>query len=95
MITRLIWDEWNIAHIARHNVIPNEVEELIQGIYITKEAYDGRLMLLGLTKAKRPLQVIVQSRGSEGHYVVTAHTANRTYRRIYQEEIEEGGEQAA
>jgi hypothetical protein len=26
-VRRLIWDTWNIAHIARHDVIPEEVEE--------------------------------------------------------------------
>jgi len=26
-IKKLIWDLWNIAHIARHEVIPEEVED--------------------------------------------------------------------
>ena len=27
-VDRLIWDERNVAHIARHKVMPQEVEEV-------------------------------------------------------------------
>lgn len=28
-IDKLIWEEWNINHIARHEVVPAEVEEAL------------------------------------------------------------------
>lgn len=28
IIRKLIWDEWNIEHIARHHVSPEEVEQI-------------------------------------------------------------------
>jgi uncharacterized DUF497 family protein len=95
MVTRLIWDDWNVAHIAKHDVTAEQVEELIQGIYVMKEAHSGRFMILGQANAKRVLGVVVQFRGSLGYYVVTARPANHTERRIYQTEIEKGGEHAA
>ncbi len=37
-IDRLIWDAGNINHIARHSVIPEEVEEVCESrkVYISK-----------------------------------------------------------
>ena len=32
VIRRLVWDTWNIVHIARHDVVPDEVEEVCHGI---------------------------------------------------------------
>ena len=31
VIRRLIWDSWNITHIARHDVTPDEVEDVCHG----------------------------------------------------------------
>jgi hypothetical protein len=33
-IRRLIWDDWNIAHIARHEVSPDEVEEVCDAEHV-------------------------------------------------------------
>ena len=46
VIRRLIWDSWNVAHIARHEVTPDEVEEVCQGEYIVRQTYDERLLLI-------------------------------------------------
>jgi hypothetical protein len=43
-IRRLIWDAWNVAHIARHHVIPEEVEEVCHGQPVTSQTSKGRLM---------------------------------------------------
>lgn len=42
-IRRLIWDAWNVAHIARHHVIPEEVEEVCHGLPQTSQTYKGRI----------------------------------------------------
>ncbi len=31
VIRRLIWDSWNVAYIARHEVTSDEVEEVCHG----------------------------------------------------------------
>jgi hypothetical protein len=41
VIQKLIWDEWNISHIARHDVSPEEVEQVCHGKPIEGEAYGG------------------------------------------------------
>jgi len=37
-IRRLRWDAWNIAHIARHAVAPEEVEQVCHGNFIIRPA---------------------------------------------------------
>ena len=86
-IPRLIWDVWNVEHIARHQVVPEEVEEVCHGRYIHRESYKGRIMLIGLTSSNRILAIILAPQDAEGlYYPVTARTANRQERRLYQEE---------
>lgn len=84
-IRRLIWDQWNVAHIARHDVTPGETEEVCQGTYITRQAYKGRVMVIGPTNAGRMLAVILDSEGEEAYYPVTARPASRKERRLYQQ----------
>ena len=56
---RLIWDAWNITHIARHQVTPEEVEEVCQGEFVSSETYSGRLRIIGSTASNRMLTVIL------------------------------------
>ena len=55
VIKKLIWDEWNVTHIARHKVLPEEVEEVCRETYIAYESYDGRFEVIGATKKKNTL----------------------------------------
>ena len=94
-IIDLIWDEGNVAHIARHQVTQEEVEQALSGFCAVRDSYGGRLMVLGQTNAARLLAVIVHPKGEERYYVVTARSADRKERAIYQTERERGGEEAA
>ena len=85
-VRRLIWDAWNAGHIARHNVAPAEVEEVCHGQHILRQAYEGRLMLIGPTQLGRMLAVVLEPELEEVYYVVTARPASRRERRLYQEE---------
>lgn len=58
-IRRLIWDEWNVAHIARHNVSPQEVEEVCHGKFEVRDSYRKRILIYGETKAGRNLAVVL------------------------------------
>ena len=92
VITKLIWDAWNIAHIARHHVIPQEVEEACQGKIIILDGHHGRFIVIGLTQKKRLLAVVLDPEPEPGaYYPVTARTADRKERLHYQEE--KGGEE--
>ena len=58
-IDRLLWDEWNRDHIAKHAVLPEEAEEVIAGLPRVNETYKQRLQLVGPTLAGRMLSVVV------------------------------------
>ena len=62
VIRRLIWNSWNIAHIARHDVTPDEVEDVCHGNYITSQTYQGRIRVVGPTSTGRMLAVILAPR---------------------------------
>ncbi|HEY5381725.1 MAG TPA: BrnT family toxin [Acidobacteriaceae bacterium] len=80
------WDEANIAHIAEHDVLPKEAEEVVLNNPLDLEEQDrngeSRLMQLGETANKRLLVVVTTPRGSKIR-VVTAFAANRAYREFY------------
>ena len=56
VIRRLIWDSWNITHIARHDVTPDEVEDVCHGDYMASQTYKGHpqdvCLLLSLLHGK-------------------------------------------
>jgi len=81
-----------VAHIARHNVTPDEVEEVSHGPFIARQAYHGRLMLIGPTQEGRMLTVVLGPEPNEGgvYYPVTARPASREDRYHYRDE--RGGE---
>lgn len=82
-IRRLRWDPGNIAHIARHQVSPREVEQVCNGEHIQRAAYAGRIMVIGLSQAGRALSVVLDPEGGDIYYVVTARPSSRKERRIY------------
>jgi uncharacterized protein len=82
----LLWDAWNIAHIARHDVIPEEVEEVCHGQPVTSQTYKGRLRVVGPTRSRRMLTVILAPTEEPGvYYPVTARPADRKERRSYEQ----------
>ena len=89
-VRRLVWDPGNVAHIARHGVSPEEVDHVCQGEHIGRDAYGGRLLLIGPTDAGRLLAIVLEPLGEEAYYPVTARPASRKERRIY--EREKGGD---
>jgi hypothetical protein len=81
-VRRLIWDAWNIAHIARHDVIPDEVEEVCHGAPVTSATYKGRIRVVGPTRNRRMLTVILAPTEEPGVYdPITARPADRKGRR--------------
>ena len=84
-IRRLIWDDWNVAHIARHGVTPEDVEEVCQGSYLVRQTYEGRLMVIGPNAAGNLLSAILAPEGDDTYYVVTARPSAKKERRIYRE----------
>ena len=87
-IRHLIWDDWNVAHIARHEVTRDEVEEACRGQPVISETYKGRLRVVGPTRSGRMLTVILSPEDDEGvYYPVTARSADRKERRNYEQQM--------
>lgn len=90
-VEHLVWDNWNKAHIARHDVTPDEVEEVCHSKYVVFDGHKGRFIIVGLTHAGRTVAVILDPEPEEGvYYPVTARSADRKERRLYL--AEKGGE---
>ncbi len=93
VIKKLVWDEWNVAHIARHEVLPGEVEEVCRATFVVYESHDGRFEIIGVTKQGRILLIVLDpERTEDEYYVVTAHTANKKDRALYTKTRKGGGQ---
>lgn len=88
-ILNLRWDDWNRAHIARHQVAPEEVEDVCYGDPMVEHGYKGRYRLVGSTHAGRMLAVVLAPEEAGVYYPVTARPASRRERRRYQEAMGE------
>lgn len=84
-IRLLIWDILNVGHIARHEIIPEEVEQVCHGDFVSGETYRGRIRVIGPTSAGRILTIILAPQGHEVYHPVTARPASRKERRRYGE----------
>mgnify|MGYP003395305021 CR=1 FL=1 len=91
-VSRIIWDDWNVAHIARHDVVPEEVEQVCHGKCAVSETYKGGLRGVGPTAVGRMLTVILDPENDKGaYYPITARVADRKERKNYSDEV--GGEE--
>lgn len=77
-IDKIIWDEWNIEHIGRHNVTQPEVEEVFfDRNYVVRESYRKRLKIIGKTKKGRFLLIVVHEDSENIYYIITARDADK------------------
>ena len=82
------WDDYNVFHIARHNVEPDEVEEIFEGkVYLTR-GRDGRYEALGRSAAGRYLFCVLERSSQAGRVrVVTAREMVAQERRHFKRKI--------
>jgi len=89
-VDHLIWDDWNVAHIAQHHVTPEAVEEVCQALPLASTSYGGRLRLIGVSKAGRMLTVILAPGQRPGsYYPVTARPASKRERKRFDESVDD------
>lgn len=86
VIRKLVWDGWNINHIARHNVEPEEVDEVCQSRNLFERGRDGTYQITGQTESGRYLNIVVVPRGN-GFYPVTARDADDKERRRFKKKL--------
>ena len=90
-INKLIWDDFNIDHIALHSVTVQEVEEVCQGDFIARQTYNNRLLITGPDSSGNLLSIVLAPEGDDAYYVVTARPAAKKERRDYRQP-KQGGE---
>ncbi len=92
-MTELLWDDHNLAHIARHDVRAAEVDEVVLGagplVAVESNRHRaGRLELFGRTEAGRHLMVVTERPTSLGlAYVVTARPMSDAERRAFDRKV--------
>lgn len=84
-IRHLVWDDWNEEHLGRHNVSPDEAEEVCLADPLVLRGRGGTKTLYGLTDAGRYLLVVLAERGSGIYYPVTARDMTETERRSFRQ----------
>jgi uncharacterized protein len=91
VVRRLIWDSWNIEHVARHGVLPEEAEQVCQRDPVVQAGKKGRLFVFGPATDGRILAVVLDPEPEAGvYYPVTARPASPGERAMYARE--RGGE---
>jgi uncharacterized DUF497 family protein len=85
VVRRLLWDPGNVAHIARHGVTLEEVEEMCKQEPIVASGYAGRLRVIGPTRTNRMLAAILAPVEPGVYLSITARPASRKERRLYLE----------
>jgi uncharacterized DUF497 family protein len=94
-ITELLWDDQNIAHVARHDVTVLEVSEVVFGgsalfFDLDQPKRPGRVGAFGVTAAGRGLAVYLDTPTSQGaSYVLTARPMTAKERETY-DQLKEG-----
>ncbi|MDA0245132.1 MAG: hypothetical protein OT477_17070 [Chloroflexi bacterium] len=93
IITHLIWDDWNVAHIARHDVLPEQVEESISDEHaVFLQPKQNRLMVLGRSGSRLIATILNAQETSGVYYVITARDMAKKERNLYrtQQETKDG-----
>ena len=95
-ITRLLWDDQNIAHIAGHAVTVPEVSEVVFGgsaLFFDLDRSDrpGRIAAFGVTAAGRGLAIYLDTPTRQGDtYVLTARPMTTKERQAH-DQLKEAG----
>ena len=94
IVDTLIIEEDRPAHIAKHNIIIDEVLEVLTGDYVYIAGRENRWLLIGKTAKKVFLTIVVGERPEENTYgLITARPARREERSFYIKYVtQRGGE---
>ena len=92
IVETLIIEEDRPAHIAKHNIIIDEVLEVLTGDYVYIAGRENRWLIIGKTARKVFLTIVLGERTEENTYgLITARPARRKERSFYIEYITQRG----
>lgn len=86
IIKKLIWDGWNITHIARHHVEREEVEAVCRSKNIFTRGKGGSYKVIGQTDSGRYLTIMLSPRTGGYFYPITARDADIKEKRRFKNE---------
>lgn len=95
VVDELIIEKDRSEHISRHGVTIKEVQEIVSGNYVFIKGRGDRWLLIGKTKKRRCITVVIGERRQKNTYgLVTARPSSKEERSFYQEFIlQQGGEE--
>jgi hypothetical protein len=82
-IQGFVWDAENVAHIGRHAVAPDEVEEALVGDPLVLRGADNRYLAYGRTETDRWLFTVYVTRPRGRVRVLTAREMTDQEKRLY------------
>lgn len=82
---QLLWDDWNVAHIAKHHVTPEEVEEVVfsSGLRVRRGRGQKVYYVFGQTEAGRYLFIVLLNLGRRVGRIITARDMSEKEKRWY------------
>ncbi len=80
---RVVWSERGVAHIARHEVTPQEVEDVLFSPLLDarRGKREGAYLVFGRSRADGGLLIVIAPRPGDSWYVVTARDVDKAERR--------------
>lgn len=83
MVFEFLWTDDSEAHIARHGVTPEEVEQATERPFCTMPGRGGTTLLFGRAHPSRYLLAVLAESGDGRWQVVTARTMTEAERRVF------------
>lgn len=79
----MLWSAHSVAHIARHGITPEEVEDVLFSppLDARRGEREGTYLVFGRNQGGRRLLVFIAPRPRNSWYVVTARDVDRAERR--------------
>ncbi len=79
----MLWNARNVAHIGRHDITPEEVEDVLFSppLDARRGGRDGTYLVFGRSRVGRRLLVVIAPRPGNSWYVVTARDVDKAERR--------------
>lgn len=86
IVNELIWDEWNIEHIKKHDVGVAEAEDAGYHFVYHQVTYDGRYLAIGRT-GYRILTLVLRRLSTGKYYPVSVRDSSKKERKeLYEKE---------
>lgn len=82
----LVFDEYNLEHIKKHNVTREEIEEIGKNFLYHRKTHTGRYLAVGRVN-KRIITLVIRRISVGKYYLITARDASKKERKdIYEKE---------